>query len=158
MRKIWLIRKDQEAVSPVIATILMVAITVVLAAVLYVMVSGLLGGGSTTGAKSVGLTVTQTGNSWVMLVSSVSASGIALSATTISIFDQNANPTNISNVKLSSIETTAFNGVKYTCKNTPCETDIVVGARLTVNSIWFPANYNYELADTSSILARGTYK
>src|SRR5207245_8226424 len=37
-----IIRKDEAAVSPVIATILMVAITVVLAAVLYVMVSGLL--------------------------------------------------------------------------------------------------------------------
>src|SRR5205823_7040617 len=36
------IRKDERAVSPVIATILMVAITVVLAAVLYVMVSGLI--------------------------------------------------------------------------------------------------------------------
>jgi len=36
------IRKDEAAVSPVIATILMVAITVVLAAVLYVMVSGLI--------------------------------------------------------------------------------------------------------------------
>src|SRR5437763_12776620 len=36
------IRKDEAAVSPVIATILMVAITVVLAAVLYVMVSGVI--------------------------------------------------------------------------------------------------------------------
>src|SRR5256886_12599938 len=36
------IQKDEAAVSPVIATILMVAITVVLAAVLYVMVSGLI--------------------------------------------------------------------------------------------------------------------
>src|SRR5947207_14561770 len=36
------ISKDEAAVSPVIATILMVAITVVLAAVLYVMVSGLI--------------------------------------------------------------------------------------------------------------------
>src|SRR5437016_12453912 len=35
-------RKDEAAVSPVIATILLVAITVVLAAVLYVMVSGLI--------------------------------------------------------------------------------------------------------------------
>lgn len=42
------IRKDEEAVSPVIATILMVAITVVLAAVLYVMVSGLLVGPGAT--------------------------------------------------------------------------------------------------------------
>jgi len=47
MKKIWRIRKDSEAVSPVIATILMVAITVVLAAVLYVMVLGF-GGTSTT--------------------------------------------------------------------------------------------------------------
>jgi flagellin-like protein len=46
MKKIWKIRKDSEAVSPVIATILMVAITVVLAAVLYVMVMGF--GGSST--------------------------------------------------------------------------------------------------------------
>jgi archaeal type IV pilus assembly protein PilA len=40
MKKIWAVRRDTEAVSPVIATILMVAITVVLAAVLYVMVLG----------------------------------------------------------------------------------------------------------------------
>ena len=40
MKRIWKTRKD-EAVSPVIATILMVAITVVLAAVLYVMVMGM---------------------------------------------------------------------------------------------------------------------
>lgn len=40
MKKIWAVRKDSEGVSPVIATILMVAITVVLAAVLYVMVLG----------------------------------------------------------------------------------------------------------------------
>ncbi len=38
MKKIWSMRKKNEGVSPVIATILMVAITVVLAAVLYVMV------------------------------------------------------------------------------------------------------------------------
>ncbi len=44
MRKIRNIRKD-DAVSPVIATILMVAITVVLAAVLYVMVMGMTGNG-----------------------------------------------------------------------------------------------------------------
>jgi flagellin-like protein len=46
MKKIWKKRKNSEAVSPVIATILMVAITVVLAAVLYVMVMGF-GGGTT---------------------------------------------------------------------------------------------------------------
>lgn len=39
MKKIW---KNEEGVSPVIAVILMVGITVVLAAVLYVMVSGMM--------------------------------------------------------------------------------------------------------------------
>ena len=42
MKRAWIIRRDEEAVSPVIATILMVAITVVLAAVLYVMVTGVI--------------------------------------------------------------------------------------------------------------------
>ncbi|MBI5001613.1 MAG: type IV pilin N-terminal domain-containing protein [Euryarchaeota archaeon] len=42
MKRIW---KKNDGVSPVIATILMVAITVVLAAVLYVMVSGYMSGG-----------------------------------------------------------------------------------------------------------------
>jgi flagellin-like protein len=48
--KTWNLRKKKEAVSPVIATILMVAITVVLAAVLYVMVMGF--GGDTTSAPT----------------------------------------------------------------------------------------------------------
>ncbi|MEK6851714.1 MAG: archaellin/type IV pilin N-terminal domain-containing protein [Candidatus Thermoplasmatota archaeon] len=53
--KSWTIRKDEKAVSPVIATILMVAITVVLAAVLYVMVTGLLAGpGATRPAVTFG--------------------------------------------------------------------------------------------------------
>lgn len=46
MKKLWKMRKSREAVSPVIATILMVAITVVLAAVLYVMVMGFGGTGT----------------------------------------------------------------------------------------------------------------
>jgi len=53
------IRRNEKAVSPVIATILMVAITVVLAAVLYVMVSGLIGTG-TTGAPTVEMITTST--------------------------------------------------------------------------------------------------
>jgi flagellin-like protein len=52
MKKTW---KNNKAVSPVIATILMVAITVVLAAVLYVMVMGF-GSGGTTSAPTASLT------------------------------------------------------------------------------------------------------
>jgi len=47
--KMW---KDMTGVSPIIAVILMVAITVVLAATIYVWVSGFGGGGSSTPAIS----------------------------------------------------------------------------------------------------------
>lgn len=50
MKKLW---RNEEGVSPVIAVILMVAITVVLAAVLYVMVSGMLGTTGTTPTVSM---------------------------------------------------------------------------------------------------------
>ncbi|OGS55447.1 MAG: hypothetical protein A3K60_05465 [Euryarchaeota archaeon RBG_19FT_COMBO_56_21] len=61
MKKIWAIRKDAEAVSPVIATILMVAITVVLAAVLYVMVLGFGGTSTTTPAATYAKTTATNG-------------------------------------------------------------------------------------------------
>jgi flagellin-like protein len=51
-------KRSNEGVSPVIATILMVAITVVLAAVLYVLVSGFLTGTSAT--KNIGVVCTKT--------------------------------------------------------------------------------------------------
>jgi len=62
MKKIWAVRKDSEAVSPVIATILMVAITVVLAAVLYVMVLGF--GADTTTTPTSSFSKTSTTDSY----------------------------------------------------------------------------------------------
>lgn len=59
MKKMW--KKNNKAVSPVIATILMVAITVVLAAVLYVMVMGF-GGSGTPQAPAVTLTKMSAGS------------------------------------------------------------------------------------------------
>jgi flagellin-like protein len=54
--KSYLLRKKKDAVSPVIATILMVAITVVLAAVLYVMVMGFGGGQTSTPTGTINVT------------------------------------------------------------------------------------------------------
>ncbi|MBX8640407.1 MAG: type IV pilin [Thermoplasmata archaeon] len=71
-------RLKDSGVSPVIATILMVAITVVLAAVLYVMVSGFTHSPGT--ANSAGLTTTNNGaGSWTVTVDKVTVSNIALS-------------------------------------------------------------------------------
>src|SRR5207245_5580332 len=63
-----IIRKDEAAVSPVIATILMVAITVVLAAVLYVMVSGLLTP-TGQGPRVMGVNIGRSGDgtNWTLL-------------------------------------------------------------------------------------------
>ena len=72
MKKLF--RKDDEAVSPVIAVILMVAITVVLAGVLYVWVSGFgtTGGGS---KPSVGVeNPSEKSYGWTITISSVSGS------------------------------------------------------------------------------------
>jgi len=68
MKKMW--KKNNKAVSPVIATILMVAITVVLAAVLYVMVMGF-GDSGNPDAPTVSLTktTTTTGYSVVITIS-----------------------------------------------------------------------------------------
>jgi flagellin-like protein len=71
MKKIWTSRKNEEAVSPVIATILMVAITVVLAAVLYVMVLGI--GGGSTDTTIVTMTKSSTAAQYIYTVNSVSS-------------------------------------------------------------------------------------
>ncbi|MDH2904977.1 MAG: type IV pilin N-terminal domain-containing protein [Methanomassiliicoccales archaeon] len=69
-------RMKDSGVSPVIATILMVAITVVLAAVLYVMVSGFTH--APPASQTAGLSESQSGNGYTVAVSSVSANNIKL--------------------------------------------------------------------------------
>lgn len=63
------IRNDLRGVSPVIATILLVAVTVVLAAILYVMTSGLVGGNTVT--PMIGATKTQNANDYIWTVNAV---------------------------------------------------------------------------------------
>lgn len=88
MRKIWL-RPNKNAVSPVIGTILMVAITVVLAAVLYVMVTGLVtspGDTKPTVSLSAG---TWSGGTSVVSITSVSTSTLDVSGLTFQVVAQN---------------------------------------------------------------------
>jgi len=72
MKKIWNARKDSEGVSPVIATILMVAITVVLAAILMVMVMGMTGDGGQSVVATINAPDTNTtATSLVVTVTSI---------------------------------------------------------------------------------------
>jgi len=74
MKKIWTMRKNDSAVSPVIATILMVAITVVLAAVLYVMVLGLGTTGTITPTIATNKGTSATATTWTVAAISGGAS------------------------------------------------------------------------------------
>src|SRR5207244_1875025 len=87
-----IIRKDEQAVSPVIATILMVAITVVLAAVLYVMVSGLISGpGSTPTAWGVNIARPGSQTNWTLTFTSIPQSATATSVF-VTVSDANGAP------------------------------------------------------------------
>ncbi len=103
MKRAWLLRKRREAVSPVIATILMVAITVVLAAVLYVMVSGLIGPTGGGGPQVAFLSSTATGNvnEYKLEVGSVSQA-VLLANFQVAVLNRTTNAVAISSVTLAS--------------------------------------------------------
>jgi flagellin-like protein len=112
MRKVWAMRKNEEAVSPVIATILMVAITVVLAAVLYVLVLTLIDVDGKIGA--IVLDKDSTATNWTLKVVTVSSTTQALLA---DVFILVTNPD--MSVALSSraisdmVPGSYYNGVRY---------------------------------------------
>src|SRR3970040_843400 len=139
MKNVRLIRKDESAVSPVIATILMVAITVVLAAVLYVMVSGLISGPGTT-PVSMGVSVSRSGDgaNWIMLVSSTPA-GKAYASTTLAIFKSDGS------VNLSAT-VTATNGCSVS-KVTASATSVQVGDRILCKTAWYGLDSDYQISD-----------
>ena len=82
MKKI--IRKDDEAVSPVIAVILMVAITVVLAGVLYVWVSSFGTGGGTS--LSISANVVDRTSYWKIDIVAVSGGSLSLTDAKFQLF------------------------------------------------------------------------
>ena len=96
-------RKDKSAVSPVIGTILMVAITVVLAAVLYVMVAGL-----GPGNQSIPPTaVLQGGGSWA--TGSLNTS-YTFTVSTVTPSGAQINPTQLQYIVSNSQSTTLYSG------------------------------------------------
>jgi flagellin-like protein len=82
MKKIW---KDEEAVSPVIAVILMVAITVVLAAVLYVWAQSF--AGDTKGVTTIAWGMEEHGGDYLISITTVEPT--PLEDVTWTILDEN---------------------------------------------------------------------
>jgi flagellin-like protein len=152
LRKPWAIRRDQNAVSPVIATILMVAITVVLAAVLYVMVSGLVTGPGQT-PQSIGYSVskTQDGANWIIELIDVPA-GMKNSTVSLTIFNTDGT-ISVQKTALSSLLTTT-SGVRYV-PITSGDT-LEPGDRILVSTTTYAAGSSFELVNADSVLASGT--
>jgi archaeal flagellin N-terminal-like domain len=84
MMKLKKSMKNRSAVSPVIATILMVAITVVLAAVLYVMVMGFGSSPTNNATGSIG-PATETSYGYNVPINSISSSDIKISDCKVNI-------------------------------------------------------------------------
>ena len=155
MQNVRLVREDESAVSPVIATILMVAITVVLAAVLYVMVSGLISGPGGT-PVSMGISVSRSGDgsNWVMLVSS-SPSGKAYTSTSLAIFRSDGS-VNLTATFLSALAP-ATNGCSLS-KVSSTATAVQVGDRILCKTGWYSTDTTYQVSDGTVILASGTFR
>jgi len=152
MKKLWLIRKDHEAVSPVIATILMVAITVVLAAVLYVMVSGLLTGPG-GGPRSLGVNVEKSGDGtqWVLTLANV-PSGLTTTGTTLAVFKADGS-VNLSATFLSAVSTATGGCIQFSGDG---DTSVEVGERILMKSSVYPSGVKVQIADGVGILFSST--
>jgi len=144
------IRCDREGVSPVIATILLVAITVVLAAVLYVMVSGLLTPVG-NGPQIMGVVLSKTGDgkNWSLEIAST-----PLGLTPGSVHLQLISPGGQTAVyKTFSALSWPADGAAYFGNGTA----IVAGDRLLVDAVRYPIDYQV-LISSATILYSGTLR
>ncbi len=150
MKRVRLVRRDGRAVSPVIATILLVAITVVLAAVLYVMVTSVLS--TPPRIDMMTLTVQTRGENWSLEVVTVSA-GKLPERTYLLIRDSQGGialaPTPWANLTMAAwAEHKAF----YQDAS-PAVAEIRAGDLLLVSRLAYPAGSQVAISDDNAILA-----
>jgi len=138
-------RLDDRAVSPVIATILLVAITVVLAGVLYIMLSGLLIPGQ-SGPRVLGIALTKSGDgkNWTLTVVST-PQGLTQSEALLTIYAPNGSVMLSKNflVLVFSTDGAAFIGTGSA---------VAVGDRLLVDTARYGTRYEVQIADATSVL------
>jgi len=139
MKKMW--KLNNKAVSPVIATILMVAITVVLAAVLYVMVMGFGGGGSDE-TPSGSLTYETTANGYRVSIASISANDVTQTGVKWLVNGQEITGINAANVTWAG-STTYVTAGSYIDLGIGADTwDLDAGAANTVSLLYLDSNNN----------------
>jgi len=144
------IRSDDEGVSPVIATILLVAITVVLAAVLYVMVSGLLTPVG-NGPQIMGVVLNKTGDgkNWSLEIASTPL-GLAPGSVQLQLISPGGQT---AVYKTFSALSWPADGAVYFGNGTA----ITAGDRLLVDAVRYPVDYQVLISSTT-ILYSGTLR
>ena len=161
MKNVRLIQKDESAVSPVIATILMVAITVVLAAVLYVMVSGLITspGGQ---VRSIGINPGSAGTNHTLLFSTVPA---GLAKVNVNVLIRNPSGAIVCQRTALQTGSTPLAGTTAGCLNVWYSPVVAsnpnIEAQDTVliyrgTGTAYPSGSSVELSDSQGILAKQT--
>lgn len=156
MRTAKAIRRDSAAVSPVIATILMVAITVVLAAVLYVMVTGLIQNPGQT-PQQIGVNVTGDlagGTLWKMSISNAPSQPLASDVTLVLTL---ADGSSVSGTLASPPANVTWNDViDDGDTGTPATVD--AGDYVAVEKSVYASGTGYQLIVGGSVAASGTLR
>ncbi|MFQ5909802.1 MAG: archaellin/type IV pilin N-terminal domain-containing protein [Thermoplasmata archaeon] len=149
MRTTRAIGADRKAVSPVIATILMVAITVVLAAVLYVMVSGLVSGPNTA-PDPVIMRVTRTGDgsNWKLNVDEAPGTGLNIATTQVVVISD-AGAVLLSATPLSQLSGNA------SYEDVDGSGDFTAGDYVLLSTTTYPVGSEFQLLGPDGTLAIG---
>ena len=154
-----IVRENDEAVSPVIATILMVAITVVLAAVLYVMVSGLITNpNQNVTAWGVSLGTSGDGTNWTLQFTSIPQT-TTQGNVKVTIVSGSGAPTAVANTLLSTIAAGTVPGTYYSpAAGAGATNAVTVGdtLRLSNSASFFPAGYAITITVGSSVVYQHT--
>lgn len=150
-----LLREDRRGVSPVIAVILLVAITVILASVLYLMVAGLFTPHNTT-ANYLGVNLSQSGNSaeWILSITSMSGN-ILQNDTTLTLVNTGGG-TAFAATTLFLLEKVK-NGVQYV-PETWGPPAVSVGDRVVISETGYPAGTVFEFVGGTGVLATATLR
>lgn len=155
MKCVRLVRKDEDAVSPVIATILMVAITVVLAAVLYVMVSSFLIGPPPIATMAV--SIRQRGQNWSVEV--VSAASRPVPASTYLLIRDPQGVLKLVQTPWSDL-TSANWGTYHALYQDANPKDVVIqaGDSILISVAQYPAGCSIDISSDTGQLTTGTLR
>lgn len=148
-----IINKEDKAVSPIIATILLIAITVVLAATLYTVLGGFTKGLS-SGNPTASISFVETSPyNYSISVNSVSGN-VSLSSVVLQVY----NGTYTASVNLGSTSTTFLGGLGVASSSTSASHGIHPGLGYTLNggSTYLSATTSISLTNNGSKSSSGT--